>query len=134
MPGERHFGARRRTRYDRAYGGDQRYDRGAGYGQPSGHGLDLGRYGTPFPGAAGYPSARFGWGPVGWAGWAPGMEFWPYADAPGYGFDGRMETPRQPPRESPSYGRGGDRALQRWARRYGYDMGYEIRPRDGRQR
>jgi hypothetical protein len=64
----------------------------------------------------------------------PGMEFWPYADTPGYGFDGTMERPRREPRESPAYGRGGDRALQRWARRYGYDMGYEVQPRGRRGR
>lgn len=29
----------------------------------------LGRYGTPFPGAHGYPAARWGWGPIGWTGW-----------------------------------------------------------------
>jgi hypothetical protein len=120
----REYGARgsNRTR--------NRYDAGMGR-----YGADLGRYGTPFPGAAGYPSARWGWGPIGWAGWGMGMEAWPYAAHSGmmaYGFDGSAPTRRRPPQESDTYGSGGDRALRRWARRYGYDMGYEIRPRRGR--
>jgi len=95
-------------------------------------GAAAGRYGTPFPGAAGFPSARWGWGPIGWAGWGPGMEFWPYADVPAYGMPVRRSTPRRRPEQSSTYGSGGDREVRRWARRYGYDMGYTIRPRGGR--
>jgi hypothetical protein len=134
MPRNRYFPRPDPRRYDDGYRRDERYDRGAGSGRTAGHGTDLGRYGTPFPGAEGFPSARWGWGPIGWAGWAPGMEFWPHGPIPAYGFDGRVERPRRSPCESATYGRGGDGALQRWARRYGYDMGYEIRPRDPRRR
>jgi hypothetical protein len=106
-----------------------RYDKW-GYGRTDGgYGRDFGRYGTPMPGAEGYPSARWGWGPIGWAGMGPAMEAWPYAPIPGYGFDGSVEPRGKPPRRSETYGRGGDRALQRWARRYGYDMSHQIRPR-----
>lgn len=116
-----------RSRYDTGFG---RYDTGFGR-----YDTGSGRYGTPFPGAAGYPSARWGWEPIGWAGWGMGMEAWPYAAHSGmmpYGFSGSTRTPRRRPDESSTYGRGGDRALQRWARRYGYDLGYEVRPRRGR--
>jgi hypothetical protein len=34
-----------------------------------------------------------------------------------------------PPRQSPLYGRGGDRALREWARQRGYDVEHIIRPR-----
>jgi len=95
-------------------------------------GATAGRYGTPFPGAAGFSSARWGWGPIGWAGWGPGMEFWPYADVPAYGMPTGRRTPRRRPEQSPTYGSSGDREVRRWAQRYGYDMGYTIRPRGGR--
>jgi hypothetical protein len=127
---------RRPSRYDRGYRGryDRGYDASGGYGRTRGYGMDFGRYGTPFPGTAGYPGARWGWGPIGWAGMMPGAEIWPYADVPGYGFDGSYRTPRLPPEESPTYGRGADRALRRWAGRYGYDLAYAIRPRRGQRR
>lgn len=34
-----------------------------------------------------------------------------------------------PPRQSPLYGRGGDRAVREWARQRGYDVEHTIRPR-----
>lgn len=34
-----------------------------------------------------------------------------------------------PPRQSPLYGRGGDRAVREWAQRRGYDVEHTIRPR-----
>jgi hypothetical protein len=34
-----------------------------------------------------------------------------------------------PPRQSPLYGQGGDRALREWARQRGYDVEHTIRPR-----
>jgi hypothetical protein len=90
---------------------------------------DYGRYFTPDPGDAGYPSARWGWGPIGWAGTdMVGMGLWPGAGGP-RGETGR-EPPRRDPRESRAYGRGGDRELRRWAQRYGYDFDHTIRPRD----
>jgi hypothetical protein len=126
MRSSRSYGSEYRRRYDRGYDIDTRGRRGTRYG------ADFGRYGTPFPGDAGYPSARWGWGQIGWMGWGPGMEAWPYASVPGYGFDGSYRTPRRRPEESPTYGQDADRAVRRWARRYGYDEGYEIRPRGRR--
>lgn len=136
MTRNRFYGSDYRGRYADDYGRRSR-DRNRNRGDaPAGrYGADLGRYGTPFPGAAGYPSARWGWGPIGWAGWGMGMDAWPYAahpEAMGYGFDGADRTPRRRPEQSETFGRGGDRALQRWARRYGYDLGYQVRPRRGR--
>jgi hypothetical protein len=116
----------------RTYGRQRGYDRREGFAA-SRYDQELGRYGTPFPGAAGYPGARWGWGPVGWAGWGPGLEFWPYADAAGYGFAGGFPEPRRRPEESPTYGAAGDRAVRRWAQRRGYDLPYEVQPRRGRR-
>ena len=48
----------------------------------------------------------------------------------GYGQD----MDRVPPRQSPLYGRGGDRALQQWARERGYHVDRVIRPRPGPRR
>lgn len=53
-----------------------------------------------------------------------------------YGYDRdyrryASEYLRRPPEESPTYGRGGDRAVQRWAQRYGYDLTYRVEPRRG---
>lgn len=118
----------------RGPGAGRRYDAtlqryGYDYGR---YGAEYGRYGTPFPGAAGYPSARWGWSPIGWMGWGPGMEFWPYAGLPAYGWNGSYRPPHRPPEESPFYGRRADRALRRWAARYGYDLEYSIEPRQRR--
>lgn len=44
------------------------------------------------------------------------------------------ETHRLPPRQSPLYGQGGDRAVREWAREHGYDVGYTIQPRLGPRR
>ncbi|CAN5638185.1 hypothetical protein BH23GEM3_BH23GEM3_00990 [soil metagenome] len=123
----------RYSRYDRSYG-SKRPRRARGIPPEGGYDADYGRYATPFPGAAGYPSARWGWGPLGWAGWGPGMGFWPYAAMPGYGapaygFDYEDRQPRRRPEESPTYGTGGDQALRRWGNRYGYDFAYSIQPR-----
>ena len=41
---------------------------------------------------------------------------------------------RVPPRQSPLYGQGGDRAVREWARSRGYDVGYTIQPRLGPRR
>jgi hypothetical protein len=122
----RSYGERRPPRYGAA--GDREPRRGF---VP--YDYDLGRYGTPFPGAAGYPSARWGWGPIGWAAWGPGMEMSPFAGVPYYAGYGEPYQPRRRPEESPTYGRGGDRAARRWAARYGYDEAYEIQPRRRRR-
>jgi hypothetical protein len=66
---------------------------------------------------------------MGWAGWGPGLEYWPYAPGPAYGFGGEYRPPRRPPERSPSYGRAADREVRRWAERRGYDAGYRIPPR-----
>jgi hypothetical protein len=73
-----------------------------------------------------FPPFAPAWGmdpATGWMGWTPG----PLRD----------ERPRVPPHRSPTYGRGGDRALLRWAERYGYDVEYTMhpdrRPRGGRR-
>lgn len=105
----------------------------------------------------------FGWDPMlRWAGWDPIAGFVPYQDAPrqwsyglaedarryehddyrggtGYRYGGDYPRPhppehRMPPRQSPLYGRGGDRAVQAWARSRGYDVGYAIQPRPGPRR
>lgn len=135
----------RRERYDRPprgrYGGD--YDRGwrqeVAYGRA--------------PGLAGPgPFTPFGWDPMmRWGGWNPAFGFVPYMDTPApwaYGlpgdarydheyFRGRTAVGydrgyRVPPRESPMYGRGGDRAVREWARSRGYDVEHTIRPRPRR--
>jgi len=49
----------------------------------------------------------------------------------GYDSDYDYAYRRRPPQESQFYGRDADRGVQRWARRYGYDMQYEIQPRGG---
>jgi hypothetical protein len=140
IPGSGHHedGSEEMPRYDtfRSRGGrgaSRPYDEYAGgYAGPRGghtrYDRDFGRYFTPVPGAAGYPSARWGWGPIGWAAWGPGMELSPFAGVPYHDF-GEPYPPRRRPEESPTYGRGGDRAVRRWASRYGYDEGYEIHPR-----
>lgn len=102
------YGRRDYGRYDAAY-------RDGWYG---GEG-----YGAWYPGAFWAGGPMFGWGaPWGWPPYAPvGV--------------GRPPVPRRSPRESPAYGRGGDREVRRWARSHGYDAGYEIPPREeGRPR
>lgn len=102
--------------YDRNY----RYDRGFGRGDyPAAYGNmaaanGLGYWGTPY----GY------WG---------GMPERGYRGRSGYdrGF-GYDRVYRRPPSESPAYGRQGDREVQRWATRHGYDAGYAIEPHPGR--
>lgn len=49
----------------------------------------------------------------------------------GGGYGGEYRTP---PRESPLYGRGGDRAVREWAQRQGYTVESTIRPRLGPRR
>lgn len=54
---------------------------------------------------------------------------------PRYGGDyGAPRPQRVPPRQSPLYGRGGDRAVREWARGRGYDVEYTIQPRLGPRR
>lgn len=92
----------------RGYGGD--YDRSGwgarnrGYGGSYGQGRTEGRYDRNYGGWSGY-GAREGYG-------------------------SEYQYPRRRPEESPTYGEGGDQAVRRWAQRYGYDVAYEIRPRN----
>lgn len=109
-------------RYDR---GDYRRGRSGGRGYAE---RDLGGEPDPFtgwyPGAYWAGAPMFGWG--GMAGWG-----WPPYVPVGVGRDPAEYTPRRDPRESATYGRGGDEAARRWAERYGYDIEYSIRPRGG---
>lgn len=122
--------------YDRGYGYDRgfrggargRYDRGFGAG-PRGYDRGYGGapmrpdYGPPVP----FPFVPFGWdpmmGPMAWPMLPHGAEGMP---APGPRYDRGYNVP---PRRSPAYGRGGDRALRAWADRYGYDVEFSIPPR-----
>jgi hypothetical protein len=51
-----------------------------------------------------------------------------YRGAAGWADDYDANFRRMSPEQSPTYGEQGDQAVRRWARRYGYDEGYEIRP------
>jgi hypothetical protein len=144
-------------RYDAGMRGG--YDRGwsqeVAYGREPGIGMGLNGAGMFTP---------FGWDPMlRWSGWDPLTGFVPYQDAPRrwsyglaedyrrydhelhrggtahrYGGDyGRPRHPsehRVPPRQSPLYGRGGDRALREWAAERGYSLDYTIQPRPGPRR
>ena len=137
------------ARYDRDFGSPARRGYDEQYGRAPLHGFDLelrardryargydapyarrgdGAYDTDF--AAGEwwiadPSMM--WDPLfGWAGMPPGAPFGPgLVPPPG----AEWEPRRLPPERSPLYGEGGDRALGRWARRYGHDFERAIRPR-----
>ncbi len=144
--GGRGYDAPLRGRYDRGWTQEMAFGREPGMGM-NGPGMF-----TPF-----------GWDPMlRWTGWDPIAGFIPYQDTPRqwsyglaedarryehdyyrgnvahrYGGDyGRPRVPehRMPPRQSPLYGRGGDRAVQEWARSRGYDAGYTIQPRLGPRR
>ncbi len=85
------------------------------------------RTGEPF--SPWYPGAFWGAPMAGWMGW-PGIGgggWHPYSSF-GYEPYGRNHPRRQRPRESPTYGRGGDLAARRYARDRGYDAGYAIAP------
>ena len=109
--------------YDRGFrAGPRGYDRGFGRGRydaPYGLGPDYG----PVP----FPFVPFGYDPM------MGPMSWPLpygaemgGARPGFRYD---RDHRVPPRQSPAYGRGGDRALRAWAERYGYDVEFSIPPR-----
>jgi hypothetical protein len=102
--------------YDRNYRSDR--DRGRG-GYPPAYGNmgaanGFGYWNTPYGyWGGGYDAGYRGRGSAGYG-----------AD---YGYD-RMY--RRPPEDSPAYGRGGDREVQRWATRHGYDAGFTIEPHE----
>jgi hypothetical protein len=109
--------------YDRAAGyrggrGQTGWGWGGGYDRGS---ADRGRWGTSY-GRTGYGAEYRGGGYGGWN--QPDTAF----AGNRYGYD---YTYRRRPEESPTYGRGGDQAVQRWAQRYGYDLEYEIQPNQG---
>lgn len=135
----RGFGGR--DRYDREYrGGGGGYDRGyrrgpgwdAGYGDVYNRGYgtnDVEDFAYDATGWAPFSMAPFAWDPMlGWAGWGAGTAYVPLGD-PGRHPRDRDYDDRVPPRQSPLYGRGGDRGLERWAQRYGYEFERTIRPR-----
>jgi hypothetical protein len=99
--------------YDRTdfggYGGYRSRGRGPGSWEGTRYGAGSGRsrYGSDFAGT------RYGGD---------------FRTTGGYGYDYEV---RLPPEQSPLYGRSADREVQRWARRYGYDVEYEIDPRGG---
>lgn len=82
-----------------------------------------------YPGAFWGGVPMYGWGAFGDA----GMWGWPPYPPIGYGGYGReLGPPRRRPDQSPTYGRGGDEAVRRYAREHGYDAGYAITPRSAR--
>lgn len=124
---------RRHEPYDRGYsargyGRDYGRDYGRGYGRDYGPARGVSFAGASFPMGAGY-MPPWGWyGPLGIpAGpWPAYGDFGAYAPPP-------PQPPRRPPRESPAYGRGGDREVRRWAREHGYDVEYAVYPRENRR-
>lgn len=140
--GGRRFNA---DRYDRDFVGGRRsnpdrYDRGFVGGRSGGGRYDRDvredrrpsgfdpRGGTPYDATGWLPFslAPFGYDPtLGWAGWGAGTAYVPLGEQRG----AYRPAPPARPRESPLYGRGGDRGLRRWAERYGYDVEFTIRPR-----
>ncbi|HEY0155505.1 MAG TPA: hypothetical protein VGB92_26145 [Longimicrobium sp.] len=111
--------------YDRGFrGGPRGYDRGQGrYDRGYQGAPPRPDYGPPVP----FPFVPFGWdpmmGPMAWPMLPHGAQGMP---APGPRYDRGYHVP---PRRSPAYGRGGDRALRAWADRYGYDVEFSIPPR-----
>lgn len=149
-------GYARPSRYDAGYSARSGYD--AGYSASSGR-YDAGyALRSPWLGEAGpeWPSfIPFGWNPMArWSGWDPGMGAAPRSPDPiaraaygeggyaprghdrghrpparGYGRDYGGAPRRVDPRQSPTWGRGGDDAVREWARRHGYGMEFTIEPR-----
>ena len=138
--------ARRPRRYDAGMRGG--YD--AGWSPGMGFGREPWMLGMAGPGMF----TPFGWDPMmRWSGWDPVAGYVPYQDGPRQWSYGLAEDARRydhpyyraevahrygrdygpprpvPPRESPLYGRGGDRAVREWARGHGYDVDYTIQPR-----
>jgi hypothetical protein len=108
--------------YDRPFRGG-RYDRGFGRGRYDAPYAGLGPDYEPVP----FPFVPFGYDPMmGPMAWSVPPAYGPWTGGAGRGPD---RGPRVPPRRSPTYGRGGDRALRAWADRYGYDVEYSIPPR-----
>lgn len=147
------YDAQMRGGYDRGWTESMAYGRapgiaapgGAGMTSPGMMGMDPGM-GMTTPGMF----TPFGWDPMmRWSGWDPLAGFVPYQDTPrrwsyglaqdARGYDHEYyrgntahrydRDHRMPPRQSPTYGRGGDRAVREWARAHGYDVEHTIQPR-----
>ncbi len=115
-------------RYDESYRNrSQGFDRGtARSGWDGGWGARNRAYGGGYGrGTTGYDR---GYGTTGGYGYGTRAG---YGAGGNYGYD--YDYPRRRPEESPTYGEGGDQAVQRWAQRYGYDLAYEIPPREPRR-
>jgi hypothetical protein len=98
--------------------------RGEGWGSRggwgSGYGENRGSRPGGWSGGSRDDAGRGGW----FGGGRYGAE---YGGRAGYGYDYEV---RRPPEQSPLYGRNADQEVQRWARRYGYDVEFEIQPHE----
>jgi hypothetical protein len=121
---------------DLGYGRDFGYDRGFRGGPRGGYdrGFARGRYDRAYGAEGGFAPSPFPFVPFGYDPMMGPMS-WPMplpyganmrAANPGFGYDRGY---RVPPRRSPAYGQGGDRALRAWADRFGYDVEFSIPPR-----
>lgn len=159
----RDFGGRPGPMPGRGQGGSgRRYDAGMRGGYDRGWTEEV-AYGRE-PGMRGGPGmfTPFGWDPMmRWAGWDPLTGFVPYQDTPRQWSYGLAEDARRyehdyfrgstarryggdygrgyhehrvSPRQSPLYGRGGDRAVREWAAEHGYHVDRTIQPRLGPRR
>jgi hypothetical protein len=118
-----------RNRYDTGYRAADRNDWTTGYGRidwdrerewsggPSHRYWDTRDYGADY--------TDRGWTGASWGGYAGGGAYGRGVRA-GYGREYREPVA---PRQSPAYGRGGDRAAREWARQHGYDASMTIQPR-----
>ena len=78
------------------------------------------------------PGAYMGQMPMnGWGWWGGPLDWPPYPRLRGRYDDSMRRWGPVDPRQSATYGRGGDLAARRWAERYGYDMEVTIRPERG---
>lgn len=125
----------RPRRYGRPYGYARAYRYGREYATPDDdyapYGRDFFRWGAPVPGRGIYPDQHWGGGMIyglEGGGWAP----FGLIGFPAYAYEYEYRRRRRPD-ESPTYGRGADRALRAWAGRHGYALGPAIRP-TGRER
>jgi hypothetical protein len=90
----------------------------------------------PPPSVGWLSGAHMGQAPLdGWGWWGGPWDWPPYPAIPGNRYDDfLMDRRLVDPRESGTYGRGGDMAARRWAERYGYDVEMTFRPRGRRHR
>lgn len=147
-------------RYGRDFRGGYAGDYGRPYRggpPPGGYGYDAAFRARHEPALPRRPMfIPFGWdGMMRWSGWDSGMGLVPMSPDPlaygrggygpggddrgfrerprGYGRDLRGGPRPVPPRQSPTWGRGGDDAVREWARGHGYGVEYTIEPRPRRR-